>query len=96
MGGITLEQVIAAGAIVFGLYEMITKAKVIHEKPAKELENKIDQKLDEIKDDMKAQKKETNLVLKAVYQLSLHAITGNHITDMNALNKEIQDHLVNN
>lgn len=100
MGNITLEQVLAFGGIAFGLYEMITKAKLIHEKPAKEVETKIDQKLDELKADFKnemtAIKKENNLTLKAVYQLSLHAVTGNHIVDMEALNKEIQEHLINN
>jgi len=96
MGSITLEQVIAAGAIVFGLYEMITKAKAIHDKPAKDVEDKLDKKLDEIKQENAKMQKEINLTLKAVYQLSLHAITGDHVNDMNQLNKEIQDHLINN
>lgn len=96
MGNITLEQVIACGAIVFGLYEMITKAKAIHDKPAKDVEDKLDKKLDEIKNENAKMQKEINLTLKAVYQLSLHAITGDHVNDMNQLNKEIQDHLINN
>ena len=96
MGNITLEQVIACGAIVFGLYEMITKAKAIHDKPAKDVEDKLDKKLDEIKQENAKMQKEINLTLKAVYQLSLHAITGDHVNDMNQLNKEIQDHLINN
>lgn len=96
MGNITLEQVIACGAIVFGLYEMITKAKAIHDKPAKDVEDKLDKKLDEIKQENSKMQKEINLTLKAVYQLSLHAITGDHVNDMNQLNKEIQDHLINN
>lgn len=96
MGNITLEQVIAGGAIIFGLYEMITKAKAIHNQPAKDVEDKLDKKLDEIKAENVKMQKEINLTLKAVYQLSLHAITGDHVNDMNQLNKEIQDHLINN
>lgn len=96
MGQITLEQLLAAGGVIFGLYEMFTKAKVIHNKPAKEVESKIDGKIDEIKKENEKMQKEINLTLKAVSQLILHEITGDHITDMQSLNQEIQEHLINN
>lgn len=87
MENLTVNEIVGAIAIIVALYNFYILLKKIYTQPTQELEKRIDAKLSELKE-------EQRLILKSVYQLSLHQLTGNHITDMEALNKEIQDHLV--
>lgn len=87
MENLTITEIVGAFAIIVAIYNFYILVKKVYLQPTQELENKMNAKLDSLQ-------KEQRLILKAVYQLSLHQVTGNHITDMEALNKEIQDHLV--
>lgn len=87
MEEITIGQILGAIAILVALINGADLIKKFYTQPTRDLEEKMNKQLDELQT-------EQRLILKAVYQLSLHQLTGNHITDMEALNKEIQDHLV--
>lgn len=87
MENITINEIIGAIAVFVALYNGFELIKKVYTQPTRELEQKMNKQLDDLQT-------EQRLILKAVYQLSLHQLTGNHITDMESLNKEIQEHLV--
>lgn len=109
MANITLEQIVAACAIIWALYETVTKAKTIHNKPAQDVlayhekdSHKIWEAINELKLN-KADKKDIgklekyiNLNLKIEMALLEHAITGNHTVDLEKLKQEVQEFLIAN
>lgn len=86
MGQITLEQIVTGLALVFAVYEGITKSLAVYKKPTLELEKRLDEKLDKIQQDL-------NLSLKAIHSLVEHEVTGNHINNMEKLLSELREHL---
>jgi len=109
MGSITLEQIIAGLAIIWALYESITKAYTIHNKPSQDVLKHHEEDMKEIRAEIedlkknKADRKNTdrlekyiNLNLKVELALLEHAITGNHVSNLEDLRKEVQDFLITN
>ncbi|MBQ0112128.1 MAG: hypothetical protein KBT03_03270 [Bacteroidales bacterium] len=109
MGNITLEQIIAALAIIWALYESITKAQAIHLKPSQDVLVHHEEDMKEIRKEISALKiskadikdmgrleQYINLNLKIEMALLEHAITGNHTIELEKLKQEVQEFLIVN
>ena len=109
MEDITIGQILGWIGLIVGAYELIKKTLGILDSPFEKLreeEKKDMKKMNEIiaelqenkadKKDVEALEKQMNLTLKIQLSLLEHAITGNHINNLEELKKEAQEFLINN
>lgn len=109
MENLTIGELLGYIGLVIGAYELISKGISILGKPLdkiKDMHNKdmktLKEHIDELQDnkanrkDVEAIEKQLNLTLKIQLGLLEHAITGNHINNLEELKKEAQEFLINN
>lgn len=85
--GITLGQVAVIVAFVVALQKGLETVIGWFRKPADTVEKKLEKRLGKIEDDNK-------MMLKVLYSLLQHEVTGDHATDMSALYGELSDYLI--
>ena len=109
MENLTIGELLGYIGLVIGAYELISKGisilgkpldkiKDMHNKDMKTLKEQIDdlqdKKVDKI--DFERLEKQANLTLKIQLNLLEHAISGNHLNNLDELKKEAQEFLINN
>ena len=83
---VTMGQIAVLVAFVVGLFKGVDFILEKFHKPANDLEQQINKKLDNLQEDI-------NITMQAVGALIQHEMTGNHTTDMESLNKKLFEHL---
>ena len=85
--GITLGQVAVMVAFVVALQKGFETVIGWFKKPAENVEQKLDKRLEKIEADNK-------MTLKVLYGLLQHEVTGDHANDMESLYKEMSNYLL--
>lgn len=84
---ITIEQVGLLVAFVVALGKGIDAIIGWFKKPAEDVDTKISKRLDNMENDQK-------MMMKMLYYLLQHEVTGNHTTDMEALFREASNYII--
>lgn len=84
---ITLGQIAVIVAFVVALEKGIEVVIGWFKKPAENVEQKLEKRLDKIEQD-------NHMMLKVLYSLLQHEVTNNHVTDMETLYREMNDYVI--
>lgn len=84
---VTIGQVAVFIAFIVALVKGIDAVLGWFKKPAEDVETKIGKRLDKMENDNK-------MMLKVLYSLLQHEVTGDHTTDMEILYKEVSNYII--
>ena len=84
---VTLGQIAVLVAFVVALVKGIDVISSWFKKPAEDVETKITTRLDNMEKDNK-------MMLKVLYSLLQHEVTGDHATDMEKLYREVSNYII--
>lgn len=86
MDSIPIGEISTTVLFIVALWKGLDYLRDKHNKPTKELEEKVSLELSQIRED-------NAMLLEAVASLVQHQITGNHVNDMEVLHDKIVTHL---
>lgn len=84
---VTLGQIAVLVAFIVALEKSIEVVLSWFKKPATDVENRLDKRLEKIEND-------NRMMLKVLYSLLQHDVTNDHVTDMEALYKEMNNYII--